>query len=54
MKTIDKLQDFRGTLYELDTIIQELIRDNGGYSVVYFDAGYNNVDVIIEENENRT
>jgi len=49
MKTIQELQDFRGTLKELNSIIQNMILNHGETTIVYFDAGNNNVDVIIEE-----
>lgn len=46
--TIESLSDFSGTLEELNEIITELIAEHGKKSIIYFDAGYNNVDVILE------
>lgn len=45
--SIPQLQDFDGTLEELSRIINFLKEDYGGDSRVWFNAGHNNVDVII-------
>lgn len=45
--SVPQLQDFDGTLEELSRIINFLKEDYGGDSWVWFDAGHNNVDVII-------
>lgn len=45
--TIPELQDFDGTLQKLSDIIFELKKEYGSDARVRFDAGYNNVDVII-------
>lgn len=45
--SIPQLQDFNGTLEELSRIINFLKEDYGGDSRVWFNAGHNNVDVII-------
>lgn len=48
MKDIVELQDFGGTLGELRSIIQKYIDKYGEDTKVSFDAGYNNVSVIME------
>jgi hypothetical protein len=48
VKSVDQLQDFKGTIEELSRIINFLKEDYGGDTLIYFDAGYNNVDVVIE------
>lgn len=45
--SIPQLQDFNGTLEELSRIISFLKREYGSCSRVWFNAGHNNVDVII-------
>lgn len=45
---ISELQDFKGTLKEFKEVVDKLTVKYGEQSLVYFDAGYNNVDVIIE------
>ena len=45
---IDGLSDFKGTLREFKNAIEILIVDYGENSLISFDAGYNNVDIIIE------
>lgn len=44
---IDSLADYMGSLKDFQKIIQELILEYGEHSLIYFDAGYNNVSVII-------
>lgn len=46
--TIDGLSDFKGTLHEFKNAINILIIDYGENSLISFDAGHNNVDIIIE------
>ena len=50
-RTIEELQDFKGSLKQLKYIVDSLNREFGENSIVEFDAGYNNVDVILFENE---
>lgn len=45
---VDGLSDFEGTLCEFRNAIEILIKDYGENSLISFDAGYNNVDIIIE------
>lgn len=45
--SVPQLQDFKGTLEELSRIVDFLKEEYGGESLVWFDAGHNNVDVII-------
>jgi len=45
--SVPQLQDFKGTLEELSRIINFLKEEYGEKSLVWFDAGYNNVDVVI-------
>lgn len=45
---ISELGDFRGTLEEFKEILDKLIAEYGEQSLIYFDAGHNNVNVIIE------
>lgn len=44
---IKDLDDFGGTLKELQDIIQEAIKTYGEEQIVRFDAGANNVQVIL-------
>lgn len=44
VKSVDQLQDFKGTLEELSRIVNFLKEDYGGDALVYFDAG----DALIE------
>lgn len=50
-KSIEELQDFRGSLKQLKYIIDNLVREFGEDSVIEFDAGYNNVGVKIFKNK---
>lgn len=50
-KSIEELQDFRGSLKQLKYIIDNLVQEFGEDSIIEFDAGYNNVDVKIYENK---
>lgn len=45
---VDGLSDFKGTLREFKNAIEILITDYGENSLISFDAGHNNVDIIIE------
>jgi hypothetical protein len=45
---IAELEDFKGTLKEFKQIVDKLTLEYGEQSLIYFDAGYNNVDVVIE------
>ncbi len=45
---INELDDFRGSLKKLKSIVDELVFTYGEYSLVEFDAGYNNVSVTLE------
>jgi len=45
---IDELSDFRGTLGEFRRIVNRLIKKYGTESKIEFDAGYNNVEVLIQ------
>jgi|GEM_PF-6770370 len=47
-KSIGELQDFKGSLKQLKYIVDNLVKEFGENSLVEFDAGYNNVDVIVE------
>ena len=51
VKSINELQDFRGTINELKRELTLLQVEYGGETLIYFDAGYNNVDVVIETEE---
>ena len=50
-KSIEELQDFRGSLKQLKYIVDNLVREFGENKLIEFDAGYNNVDVKIFEDE---
>ena len=45
---IDELQDFGGELYVLEASIKKLIGLYGPRARIHFDAGHNNVSVIVE------
>ena len=45
--TIGELQDFSGTLEEFKEIVDKLVIDYGKQSLIHFDAGYNNINVIV-------
>lgn len=42
-----ELGDFRGTLKDFKLKIDKLVETYGENSTIYFDAGYNNVDVVV-------
>lgn len=44
---INVLQDFNGSLRELREIVAALIADYGSDKTIYFDAGHNNVSVVV-------
>jgi len=44
---IEELQDFDSDLKSLRAIVDTLISIHGEDCPLYFDAGYNNVDVVI-------
>lgn len=45
---ISELGDFDGTLGEFKEIIDRLVVEYGQQSLISFDAGYNNVSVIVK------
>jgi hypothetical protein len=45
--SVNELVDYSGTLDDLLLIIQNQIKIFGKDAPVYFDAGYNNVEVVI-------
>ena len=47
--SIPELQDFKGSLKQLKYVVDSLVKEFGENSLVEFDAGHNNVDVIIEK-----
>lgn len=53
VKSIDELGDFRGTINELKRELTLLQVEYGGETLIYFDAGYNNVAVVIETKKNK-
>lgn len=44
---VSRLSDFRGTIDELKRELTLLQIEYGGDSEIWFDAGYNNVSVIV-------
>jgi len=46
--SISELQDFSGTIKEFKEIVDKLVVEYGEQSLVHFDAGHNNVDVIVQ------
>lgn len=51
-RNIEELDDFEGSLKQLKYIVDSLVIEFGENSIVKFDAGYNNVNVIIDNHEN--
>ncbi|QIG65959.1 hypothetical protein phiOC_p317 [Ochrobactrum phage vB_OspM_OC] len=49
LEYVEGLGDFEGTLSELAEIVERAIIKYGGDQKVQFDAGYNNVDVILKK-----
>lgn len=45
---VDELDDFSGALYALKNHVERLIHKYGPEARIYFDAGHNNVEVLVE------
>lgn len=46
-RDIEELSDFNGSLKELKSIVDNLIREFGEHSTIRTDAGHNNVSMIV-------
>lgn len=51
IRRIEELGDFSGSLKQLQYIVNSLVKEFGENATVEFDAGYNNVCVIVREHE---
>ena len=49
--SIGSLQDFHLPLKELKAIVEDLIQQHGEDTIIYTDAGYNNVSFYLEDEE---